>query len=284
MPYMLSFMATHDFHGFVPGVNDIIKGGYTQPDGQVALPLSEKIQRGQKAITALGEYRKLKQAKADAGQLEQKKAELMENMPYFGYGYVKDKADVVPPVWINFWAFRAMVGLGCLFIAFFGLVLILIFDIPMVSLLVRRLLSAVGLLDERAADRTAPADAMPAWLCWAAVLMVPLAYIASESGWLVAEFGRQPWTIQDMLPTWAAVSDLSAGSVALTADVMAIDAAGLASLYPVADGALHLHILQQVFQRRFADQTFFLHRTVLLHSMLLFDRIIDFLSLKGKRR
>jgi len=48
------------------------------------------------------------------------------------------------------------------------------------------------------------------------VLMVPLAYIASESGWLVAEFGRQPWTIQDMLPTWAAVSDLSAGSVALT--------------------------------------------------------------------
>ena len=138
------------------------------------------------------------------------------NMPYFGYGYVKDKADVVPPVWINFWAFRAMVGLGCLFIAFFGLVLILIFDIPMVSLLVRRLLSAVGLLDERAADRTAPADAMPAWLCWAAVLMVPLAYIASESGWLVAEFGRQPWTIQDMLPTWAAVSDLSAGSVALT--------------------------------------------------------------------
>ena len=40
--------------------------------------------------------------------------------------------------------------------------------------------------------------------------------MASESGWLVAEFGRQPWTIQDMLPTWAAVSDLNAGSVALT--------------------------------------------------------------------
>ena len=46
--------------------------------------------------------------------------------------------------------------------------------------------------------------------------MVPLAYIASESGWLVAEFGRQPWTIQDMLPTWAAVSDLNSSSVALT--------------------------------------------------------------------
>ena len=46
--------------------------------------------------------------------------------------------------------------------------------------------------------------------------MLPLGYIASESGWLVAEMGRQPWTIQDMLPTWAAISDLKAGSVALT--------------------------------------------------------------------
>ena len=46
--------------------------------------------------------------------------------------------------------------------------------------------------------------------------MLPLAYIASESGWIVAEMGRQPWTIQDMLPTWAAASDLKSGSVMLT--------------------------------------------------------------------
>ena len=32
----------------------------------------------------------------------------------------------------------------------------------------------------------------------------------------MAEFGRQPWTIQDMLPTWAAVSDLQSGSVMIT--------------------------------------------------------------------
>ena len=49
-----------------------------------------------------------------------------------------------------------------------------------------------------------------------AIALIPLAYIASESGWLVAEFGRQPWTIQDMLPTWVAVSDLHASSVMLT--------------------------------------------------------------------
>ena len=215
VPYGLSMMATNTLDGYVPGINDLLDG-YVKDDGTVEPSVDEKIERGRKAIQALADYRKAKAEGADEEILNSQLSIINSNMPYFGYGYVKDKADVVPPVWINFWAFRAMVGLGCLFIAFFGLVLILIFDIPMVSLLVRRLLSAVGLLDERAADRTAPADAMPAWLCWAAVLMVPLAYIASESGWLVAEFGRQPWTIQDMLPTWAAVSDLSAGSVALT--------------------------------------------------------------------
>ncbi len=49
-----------------------------------------------------------------------------------------------------------------------------------------------------------------------AIVLVPLAYIASELGWVVAELGRQPWTIQDILPTWAAVSDLQPGSVILT--------------------------------------------------------------------
>ena len=40
--------------------------------------------------------------------------------------------------------------------------------------------------------------------------------MASEAGWIVAEMGRQPWTIQDMLPTWAAVSDLQSGAVVTT--------------------------------------------------------------------
>ena len=41
-------------------------------------------------------------------------------------------------------------------------------------------------------------------------------YIASEAGWIVAELGRQPWTIQDMLPTWVGVSGVDSGSVMLT--------------------------------------------------------------------
>ena len=119
-------------------------------------------------------------------------------MPYFGYGYIKDKNDIVPFIPVNFWSFRIMVGLGCLFILFFAIVLAGVYKFP------------------KALWKKRSIENLPAWHYWVAIALIPLGYIASESGWLVAEFGRQPWTIQDMLPTWAAVSDLNAGSVALT--------------------------------------------------------------------
>ena len=56
----------------------------------------------------------------------------------------------------------------------------------------------------------------PRWLHIAAIAMLPLTYIASEAGWIVAEMGRQPWAIQDMLPVGAAVSDIGSASVATT--------------------------------------------------------------------
>ena len=111
-------------------------------------------------------------------------------MQYFGYGYIKDKNDIVPFIPVNFWAFRIMVGLGCLFILFFAVIIFALWK----------------------KDVTA----LKKWHYWVAIALIPLGYIASESGWLVAEFGRQPWTIQDMLPTWAAVSDLPSSSVAIT--------------------------------------------------------------------
>ena len=213
MPYALSIMATNDPHGFVPGINDLLNG-YTTPDGHVEPSADEKIERGKKAIAALAAYRQAKKAgnEQEAGtQL----AVLKENMQYFGYGYIRDKAELVPFIPINFWAFRIMVGMGCLFILFFALILILIYRIPYLSIITRRLLAAIGLLPETEADGY-DVTRLPAWHYWLAIALIPLTYIASESGWLVAEFGRQPWTIQDMLPTWAAVSDLNAGSIALT--------------------------------------------------------------------
>jgi cytochrome d ubiquinol oxidase subunit I len=215
MPYALSFMATNDPHGYVPGINDILNG-YTRPDGTREPSVDEKIERGRQAIAALTQYRQLKaEGHEDSAELAAALQTLNSNMQYFGYGYVKDKSHVVPFVPVNFWCFRIMVGVGCLFILYFALLLIISYKIPYLTIITRRLLAAFGIIPETEAD-TYDLTRLPAWHYWLAIALIPLAYIASESGWLVAEFGRQPWTIQDMLPTWVAVSDLQSGSVMLT--------------------------------------------------------------------
>ncbi len=176
----------------MPGINDLIKGGYKLPDGTTALSLDEKISRGSRAVNDLAAYRSMKSRGSKDVHADSVSAvldRLKANMPYFGYGYVSDAGQIVPVIPVCFWAFRAMVGLGALFIIFFAVVLFMVY-------------------------RKDIAGAK--WLHVAALAMLPLGYIASEAGWIVAEFGRQPWTIQDMLPTWVAVSDIGAGSVMLT--------------------------------------------------------------------
>ena len=181
VPNMLSLLATHDPAGFVPGVRDIIKG-YPKADGTQEPSLKEKQERGRKAIQALKDFRAGKDKEANRKVLER-------DMKYFGYGYIKDADQLVPFIPVNFWAFRIMVGLGALFILVFAVLLFVVYRKDITR---------------------------PRWLQMLGIALIPLAYIASESGWLVAEFGRQPWTIQDMLPTWAAVSDLSSGGIAFT--------------------------------------------------------------------
>ena len=114
---------------------------------------------------------------------------LQENIPYFGYGYIKDVNQLVPNVPLNFYAFRIMVILGGYFILFFIVVLFFIY---------KKDLSKMR------------------WMHWIALLTIPLAYIAGQAGWVVAECGRQPWAIRDMLPTSAAISKLDVGSVQAT--------------------------------------------------------------------
>lgn len=188
MPKMLSFLATRDMDGYVPGINDIIKGGYTMPDGTTAVPLKEKMERGRLAIAALSGYREAKEAEDEAAAAAHRKT-LDENMKYFGYGYISEAEQIVPFIPVCFWAFRVMVGLGTLFLLFFAVSTFLSYKKDITKM---------------------------RWLHIAGMALLPLGYLASEAGWVVAEFGRQPWTIQDMLPTWVAVSDVSAGSVMLT--------------------------------------------------------------------
>jgi cytochrome d ubiquinol oxidase subunit I len=54
------------------------------------------------------------------------------------------------------------------------------------------------------------------WLMWLMLLSIPLPYLAGQAGWVVAEVGRQPWAIQDYLPTAAAVSQIDASAVQVT--------------------------------------------------------------------
>lgn len=189
LPGGLSLLATHTLDGYVPGVKDILNG-YTRPDGQRELSAEEKIARGKRAIATLAQYRELRAKQPSAPQLPALAAQLQQDMPYFGYGYIKDKADLVPFIPINFYAFRVMVGGGTLLLLFF---------------------IVVGFL----AWRKDIAQQYK-WLYLVALTMLPVVYAASEAGWIVAELGRQPWAIQDLMPTMAAVSDLQPGSVALT--------------------------------------------------------------------
>ena len=140
------------------------------------------------AIAALSDFR---QAQKDGEQdkMDASRHTLEENMPYFGYGYIQNPDDLVPNVGLSFWTFRIMVGFGMYFLAFFALVIFLSWK--------------NRLYGQR-------------WLHRIALWSIPCAFVASQAGWVVAEVGRQPWAIQDLLPVNAAISNLSAGAVQTT--------------------------------------------------------------------
>ncbi|MDR0537850.1 MAG: cytochrome ubiquinol oxidase subunit I [Tannerellaceae bacterium] len=192
LPKLLSFFAQRDLNGYVPGIEELIKGGYTMPDGQIALSAQEKIERGKQAIAAFGEYRKeldKPQSERDVEAMKQADATLKANFQYFGYGYIKNPTDLIPPVAPTFYAFRVMVIFGGLFLVLF---------------IVAVWASVKGKFENMR------------WLQNICVWSIPIVYIASQCGWAVAELGRQPWAIQDTLPLNAAVSKLAPSSVQIT--------------------------------------------------------------------
>ena len=186
VPGMLSILATHDIDGMVPGINDILNG-YTDNEGNIIPPVAEKMARGRKALDALAVYRELREVQPDSAAVA--RAVLEENVQYMGYGYLEKPQDVVPPVGVVFWAFRLMIGLG------------------MLAALV--MLLAVWFAWKKKIEPMK-------WLLWTAIACIPLVYICGQCGWIVAEVGRQPWTIQGLLPVNVAISSLSAGAVKTT--------------------------------------------------------------------
>lgn len=156
----------------------------------------QRIIRGQEA------YQLMTRIRAGEGD-EQVRARFEALRDDLGYGlllsvYAEDVANAsdaeiaaaldasIPRVWPLFWTFRIMVACGFLMLVIFAF--------------------AFWHSARRTPDK-------PRWLLRLALFSLPLPWIASEAGWFVAEYGRQPWAIGEILPTSLAVSSLTAGEV-----------------------------------------------------------------------
>lgn len=156
----------------------------------------QRIIRGQEA------YQLMTRIRAGEGD-EQVRARFEALRDDLGYGlllsvYAEDVANAsdaeiaaaldasIPRVWPLFWTFRIMVACGFLMLVIF--------------------VFAFWHSARRTPDK-------PRWLLRLALFSLPLPWIASEAGWFVAEYGRQPWAIGEILPTSLAVSSLTAGEV-----------------------------------------------------------------------
>lgn len=186
IPSMLSLLAFGDFDAYVPGIKDLVDGN---PE-QGILSVEERAAKGKLAIDALAAYKDAKEAGNEA-EADRQREILEANFEHFGYGYYygRDKTELIPDVKMSFYAFHIMVVLGFAFVGFFLLFLFLSWK--QITHKYR-------------------------WLLRIAVWFIPLAYIAGQAGWIVAEVGRQPWLIQDLLPNIAAVSRIDASAVQTT--------------------------------------------------------------------
>jgi cytochrome d ubiquinol oxidase subunit I len=181
IPYLLSIMAHRNPNAFVAGVDDLIYGN----EEEGVMGANEKISLGKIAIQSMKDYKAAK-ASGDEAKAMQAKAMFEKHEKYLGYGHFDKPEELVPSVSLVFWSFHLMVALGVSFIVLMGLVL---WNSKKGTILEKKWLLK--------------------WSFWYTLLGI----LAIELGWIVAETGRQPWAIQDLLPVKVAVSNLSAGNV-----------------------------------------------------------------------
>ena len=203
IPGLLSWMTYYNKDAYVVGINDLVYGNAEQG----IMSAAEKIERGKIAQQTLKDYKDAKKNKdeEDEDEMKEKAAELRakfddpafmeEYFKYFGYAFLNDPQSLVPNVPLTFWSYRVMVFSGLYFILLFAIVL---WKVYRNSLEKRR------------------------WLLWVMLLSIPVPYIAGQAGWIVAEVGRQPWAVQDLLPTAAAVSAIDASAVQTTFILFAV--------------------------------------------------------------
>lgn len=192
IPYGLSILANGDMNSFVPGVADLVNGISIDANGDTINTVSyaERIARGKMAQEALRKFDAARAA-GDNAAMDAARAGIKENFNYFGYGYLNSVDEAIPNVPLVFYSFHIMVILGGYFMLFFVLVLFLVYK----------------------KDNMLTGNR---WIQLIAIASIPLVWICSEAGWVVAEVGRQPWTIEGLLPNCAAVSAIPTTSVMVT--------------------------------------------------------------------
>lgn len=193
IPKLLSFLGYHDFDAYVPGIQNIMDG-YTSEDGKVYPSIEQRMANGRLAIDALKTYKQAVKDKDDA-LASQSLQTLRANFQDFGYGYLNSPYDTIPPVPLVFYSFRLMVGLGMLFVLLF--------------------ICSWWYAKKRKFEKFK-------FIPYLAIACVPLAYIASQCGWIVAEVGRQPWVVQNLMPTNVAITRIASGWVVTTFWMFAI--------------------------------------------------------------
>ncbi|WP_238368435.1 cytochrome ubiquinol oxidase subunit I [Mesobacterium pallidum] len=189
IPWAMGLIGTRSLDTVIPGINELVADN------------AQKIERGIIAYDALMTIR----AERDAAPAEVR-ATFEQHSDDLGYAfllmrYVDDPReatpeqiaqaaeDTVPGVAPLFWAFRIMVGLGFSFIA------------VMLYFFYRASFKGMN---------------FPRWSLYGAVAIIPAPWIAAELGWFVAEYGRQPWTVDGVLPTALSVSHLSVTDLLIT--------------------------------------------------------------------
>ena len=184
VPVALSLLANRELGSFVPGIDDLVFGNKEQGITSVV----DRMERGRMAIKYLAAYKEARDNNHEmaADHALQQFALYQDDM---GYGHLRAPSDAAPPVATTFYAFHIMVVLGTLFPLVF---LVALYFLYKGNLEEQRLFQLIGLL------------------------CVPLSYIASQAGWVVAEVGRQPWAIQGLLPVHIANTNLTTGTVQTT--------------------------------------------------------------------
>lgn len=184
IPYVMGIIATRSLDTPVIGIRDLLtKNEERVRNGILAYGLLEKLRSGDKSQQNIDDFEAVKHD-LGYGLLVKKYS---DNVVDATENQIKQAAkDTIPTVAPLFWSFRIMVVCGVLMFAIIGL-------------------SFVQICRRKIGTNR--------WLLKATVCAIPLPWIACEAGWFVAEYGRQPWAIGEILPVNMAASNLPALSL-----------------------------------------------------------------------